>query len=269
MRAILWPLRLVSAVLRLGTGAAVLMTFLVMLAINVATITIPAVATAVSAAAGAMGLKTVAARQATALAATQRTAASRAAIIKRQRGALQRTAARVSGRMATGATRSVSTSFGQSIPVFGAAVVAGVTAWEIRDACATIEDLAALEAEVDDGFRVDPELERAIGEADPEDVQSAERASADATKVCGLSVPSTTEIWNRVRTEPAEIWREMRGRGLDLPETSEVRERFFQLDLPGWPDIDVPPAGDLMDAVRRWWGGADGPSEPLPTEPTQ
>jgi hypothetical protein len=259
MQPVLPLLRLFGGVLRLGRRTAMFLVVVIMLVINIATMTIPAIATAVSAAAGAVGITTVAARQAasfatekartmkqaaelrnqrSALASARRTAASRADIIRSQRKAIVDTGARVSARMARGAARSVSTSFGQSIPVAGAAVVVGVTALELRDACETMKDLAALETKVVGGLKADPEL-AVPAAAEAANAKPAVASLADPTTVCGRSVPSTKKIWARIRAQPAEIWSEMRDWNIALPDWS--------------PDFVVPELGGWIRTFRNWW----------------
>jgi len=99
------------------------------LAATVASFTSGAFVTAVSAVAARAGLSTVQARR-----------EARQARIAR----------RVAARSARGVARSVTGTVAQSVPIVGAAAVAGLTAWEIADACKTIADMRALDPDVGD-----------------------------------------------------------------------------------------------------------------------
>jgi hypothetical protein len=196
----------------------------------------------------------------------QRTANSRRDIVRKQRRALKDTAARVSARIAAGAKRSVPASFGQSIPVVGAAVVAGVTAMELRDACDTMKDLAELEAALEAELLDDPEL--AGMTAPQEGVPGDGTAAAGArTTVCGISVPSAEELLLHAYQAPDEIWSALREHELDLPSWAEVVARISDLDLPAWPpDVDLPTLRGVIDTMRGWLGGAAGPPAPAGTQ---
>jgi len=109
----------------------------------------------------------------------------------------------VSDRVAIGATRNVAATFAEGIPFFGVAAVVGITAWELRDACATMQDMkdisAAFEAEVD----------------------------VEAEEVCGLEVPSRQEVWTRVLESPGVAWDNVSNfEGVDLPD--------FDFDIVPW-----------------------------------
>jgi len=95
------------------------------LAATVASFTSGAFVTAVSAVAARAGLSTVQAR----------------------REARQ---ARIARRVAARSARGVARTVAQSVPIVGAAAVAGLTAWEIADACKTIADMRALDPDVGD-----------------------------------------------------------------------------------------------------------------------
>lgn len=83
----------------------------------------------------------------------------------RQGAQRERVARRIAQRTARGAARSVAGLGPQALPWIGAASVAGFTAWEIADACATLDDLAEL-------------MPGATRDAD---------ASQEAARLCGLN----------------------------------------------------------------------------------
>lgn len=98
------------------------------------------------------------------------------------RRAVRDTTTGISKRIAKATARSTSSVFAESIPYVGIAVVAGVTALEVSDACDTMKDLQ--------------ELERAF---DPS-------AVTDENTVCGQEVPTKNEIIDYVRTSPGKAW---------------------------------------------------------------
>jgi hypothetical protein len=79
----------------------------------------------------------------------------------------RKTSMRIGSKVVAVSARGVSTFIPRIVPVAGAAVSAGVLAWDIVDLCDTMKALGELDA-------------------------AFEHASADEKKVCGLSVPK----WN-------------------------------------------------------------------------
>jgi hypothetical protein len=85
-----------------------------------------------------------------------------------------RTAAeRMVGRTVTGASRSLSSVAGQAIPYVGVALILGLTAWEIDDACDTLKDINRMSAAIGD-----PPL--------------------DPSTVCGMQVPASADVLTQV-----------------------------------------------------------------------
>ena len=78
--------------------------------------------------------------------------------------------------------RSIGTLPAQSIPYYGAAVILGVTAWDITDACLTMRELQAISNALDE----DEEL------------------NANVKKVCGLEVPTREELILSVKKSPSK-----------------------------------------------------------------
>ncbi len=110
--------------------------------------------------------------------------------------AVEDTAARVSRRTAAGAARNAGSVVAEAIPVAGVAVVLGVTAWDLKDACDTMTDLHELE------LAFDPE------------------ATSGASEVCGLTVPTKDEVWATVKASPGIAWDAAAAYLPDLPELS-------------------------------------------------
>ncbi|MGR3782311.1 MAG: hypothetical protein ACU0DT_13740 [Albimonas sp.] len=168
-----------------------LIVFGVMLAANVATLTVSGVAALANGALAAAGVSTVAARS-----------AARAAAAAPARAAARAATRRVSARVARGAARSAGSVLAQSVPFVGAAAVVGVTAWEIGDACAMLEDLE--------------ELEAALDALEPGAVPAG--AEAERDRVCGLQVPSVDEVRAAIAAAPGEALAEARGWMEGAPE---------------------------------------------------
>lgn len=122
--------------------------------------------------------------------------------------AVQDTTNRVSRRIATAAARSAGSVAAEAIPVAGVAVILGVTAWELKDACATMKDLRELDLAFNPDTALDPEV----------------------SEVCGRTVPSGEEVWQTVKASPGKAWASAREHLPDLPE-------FHMPDI-HWPDID-------------------------------
>ncbi|MBU2941053.1 hypothetical protein Q8W25_03630 [Shimia thalassica] len=110
--------------------------------------------------------------------------------------AVEDTAERVSRRTATAATRNAGSVFAEAIPIAGIAVIVGVTAWDLKDACDTMYDLHQLELAFNPGAAADPE----------------------ATEVCGLTVPTKDEVWGTVKSSPANAWSMAKDFVPDLPD---------------------------------------------------
>lgn len=88
------------------------------------------------------------------------------------------TAKKISRRLATrsvaNASRHVSSVAGQAIPFAGTAIIVGVTALDIRDACETMKDVNALNS--------------AFG-----------HEGEDQTKVCGMNVPNKQKVLAQIK----------------------------------------------------------------------
>lgn len=98
---------------------------------------------------------------------------------------------------------------GESIPVYGMAVVLAATGWELQQACATMTELDDLETAL-------------CGTAPPPDARE---------KVCGMSVPSRDEVWSIVAAAPAAAW-ETSVSG--MKHASETIPALPEPDFDGW-----------------------------------
>ena len=119
-------------------------------------------------------------------------------IENRTRHAATRAVRNVSARSARGVARNVAGAAGESLPVIGTAIVAGMVYMDVKDACDTLKDLN--------------EMSRAVG-AEPE----------DESKVCGVRVPTQEELaafamsnWKNAYQSAAEVI----GRPIALPSVS-------------------------------------------------
>ena len=80
------------------------------------------------------------------------------------------------------ATRNSSSVLAESIPYLGVAVVLGVTALDLHDACQTLKDMNELNA-------------------------AFEQAQEDPSKVCGLKVPNGAEVVAKIKAGPKAIYK--------------------------------------------------------------
>jgi len=160
--ALLGALGWLRFALRWARRSVMLLAVLALLATNVLAFASSAFIGAVSSVAALAGLKTAQARQ----------AAARATEAAARREAVKR----IGQRTARGAARSLGGTVAQSLPFVGVASVVGITAWEIADACATMQDLAALAPDSVD---------------DPE-------------KVCGLTPPTTAAVYHEIGARAGE-----------------------------------------------------------------
>lgn len=81
---------------------------------------------------------------------------------------------RLVSRAAANATRNASSVFGESIPYVGIAIILGVTALDIRDACETVKDAN--------------ELNQVFGDE-----------QEDHTRICGMEVPTKDKVLAEVK----------------------------------------------------------------------
>jgi hypothetical protein len=119
--------------------------------------------------------------------------------------AVEETTQRVTKRTTAGATRNVAATFGEAIPVIGVGVVVAATAWELKDACDTMKDLHELEVALD----------------------PTKASDASVQEVCGMKVPSKEEIWEKVKASPGEAWANAKAAMPDLPEMPSVDWKFW------------------------------------------
>lgn len=91
----------------------------------------------------------------------------------------------VKKRTAKVAAANVSSTFGEAVPVYGIAVIVGVTAYELKSSCDTMKDMKELMSQIDPVYDSD-----------------------DETKyVCGLKVPTQEEIMETLKSSPEQAWR--------------------------------------------------------------
>lgn len=122
--------------------------------------------------------------------------------------AVGETAERIAQRTAGGASKNVAATFGESVPFYGIAVVVAATAWELKDACATMKDLHDLDVAF-----------------------NPEKANApDVTEVCGMKVPTKEELWQMVKHSP--------GKAVEIAK--DVLPELPDFEVPELPDFEVP-----------------------------
>jgi len=212
-----------------------------------------AVQTAVAGAASAVGLVTVLAaeraahgetrerlaetervadRRAKKLARTSARRAALAATLKKRNDAGKRavaTARRANARILKTAGRLVAVMPAKAIPYGGAAVIAGATAWEIRDMCVTTRDINELAAAL------------------------APEGAADRGEpaVCGMEVPDRRELLEAATAAPEKAWnraREALG-GLGSIEAAS----WLAMEFPDIPPDALELWRELAERSERWW----------------
>lgn len=128
-----------------------------------------------------------------------RLAKSESALVKNKK-LVSETSQKISRRTVRSASRNIIAIGAESMPYVGAGVVVGVTTLEIYDACKTMKDLASLNEQ--------------LGIED----------TVDTKKVCGLKVPSSTEVIESVTSSPEKAWNKMSEFDLKLPSWAKVKE---------------------------------------------
>lgn len=95
--------------------------------------------------------------------------------------AVLKTSNRIAVRSLVNATRNVSSVFAEAIPILGTGIMLAVTAWDVRDACATLKDINELNS---------------VFDHPPE----------DQTKVCGMNVPTAEQVATQVKTNAKAVY---------------------------------------------------------------
>ena len=137
------------------------------------------------------------------------------------RNATRTTAGQIAERNRRSALRNVASMPGEALPLWGTAVIVGVTALELSDLCQTMIDMTELQK------LFDPNLET------PE----------DQLTVCNMEVPSREEIWQTARTSPATAWNAAR-------EAMPTAEDFRAVEL---PDFEWTTLGDSIGSTAGEW----------------
>ena len=106
---------------------------------------------------------------------------------------------RIFRRTATRATRDVGSLAAQSIPYIGIAALVGATVWDLKDSCDTVKDIQELKK----AFKLKLD---------------------DENKVCGLEVPSVTEVWKKASEASKETWDATKEFIPDLPDWEKTKK---------------------------------------------
>jgi hypothetical protein len=146
------------------------------------------------------------------------------------REATQETIGSVQKRTATVASANLGSAWGESIPIYGVAVVIAATSFELGMACKDMDDLYELQVAID-----------------PEGAIPAER-----DQVCGLQVPTRDEIWDGLRTSPIALWERPKS-SLDagLDRAGEAAGRI-QNEIDG---LEMPDFGGAWQWMVTWFTG--------------
>lgn len=109
-------------------------------------------------------------------------------------------ARRISARTVKGAVRNAAVIPAEAIPNIGLAVILGVTAYELADACATMKDINSLNSLMSGA------------------------AEIDESTVCGLRPPSTEDIFKALEETPEQAWNTASSYEIEVPSWQRVRE---------------------------------------------
>ena len=146
--------------------------------------------------------------------------------------AVDLTADGISNRAVRSSSRSISSMAGEAIPYVGVAVIAGVTALDLKDLCDTIKDMNELKR------AFNPELQ----------------PSEDETTVCSVIVPTKEELWETAKASPSKAWAAAREA---TPTLEDLREyEFPDIDWTGAWSITVDGAGNTWAATLDVAGSA-------------
>lgn len=212
-------LRATLTVLNVSKTLILTLTLLASLALNVASLTVApvfsALSTAIESVAGNLTTVRGKHRQSvralnTKLAAQSRRATTLAKSNASLKRTVKKTTRRISGRVAKATARSTGSIAAESIPYVGIGVILGVTAWEVSDACETMDDLHQLELAFDPEAGIDTEH----------------------TEVCGTQVPTKEEILQSLKESPGKAW---------------DKANIWASDLPSWEDA----RGSAKDILRK------------------
>ncbi|WP_296763400.1 hypothetical protein [Sediminimonas sp.] len=169
----------------MSLSRGILLLFMVaLIALNIATVTVSGVFNVMSSAVEAAGWKgTVRART-----------KARRKIVRKQ---VTRTSQRIAKRVSVTSARNVASIAGEALPVVGVGVIVAGTAWEINEACQTMQDLDQL----DRSFNTDTTI--------------------DTGKVCGIEVPDRAAVWRTIRDSPGTAWAAATKHLPEMPDFSE------------------------------------------------
>lgn len=183
--------------LRLGLRLVVPLLLVASLAFNAALFTIQGFYTVAAGALNAVGVTTVAARE----------AGEKLARRKATRSIGHKTAEQVTRRVQKTAARNIASVGGEAIPLVGIAVIAGALAMEVDDACDTAKDMAGLEAAL--ATQGDAEAAR----------DAAVKALDCKTLIPGYdSLPSKEDLWAMIKDSPGKAYEAARAKGIALAE---------------------------------------------------
>jgi hypothetical protein len=137
---------------------------------------------------------------------------------KTSTAALKTFSSKVAARTIKNATRNITGMAGEAIPYIGVTVMVAVTALDIEDACNNMRDLNEMN-------------------------NTAGLATEDATKVCGMIVPTKDQILAQVR----QNWRA--GYKTATDSVNQVKKIL----PPQPPEVSLSQAREFMSAVFTWF----------------
>lgn len=116
---------------------------------------------------------------------------------------------KISQKIAGSVAKNAGSAVAEAVPFYGIAVVAAVTAWEVRDSCSVMKELYELNVAFNPSARI---LE-------------------ESTQVCGTRVPKGDELWAIVKSSPEAALGKSRKVWEDMPEI-EISQTYQR--VLGW-----------------------------------
>ena len=121
--------------------------------------------------------------------------------MKRNKQEANKIAKRIASRTTRGALRNIAAVPAEALPNIGLAVVVGVTAYELADACETMKDISSLNNLLNGATEIDDEA------------------------VCGLQSPDADSVYAAIKNSPSSAWNTMADWDIDIPAWEQVESK--------------------------------------------
>lgn len=148
-------------------------------------------------------------------------------------------ATKISKRTQKAAAREVAAMPAEALPWLGTAVIVSATTLELADMCATMKDMTTLQRALDPSFR----------------------APQEEAEVCGMQVPTRSEIWEAAKEAPGKVWEASLEAMPTAEELKEIDVSEIDWDgiggairdkAKGWGDAAAATAKSGLDKIKHW-----------------